>query len=286
MEQFDLNSVVLAGRIIRLWGRAGDVYARLRVSNRGVLAEDDDSQSTYVTLRFPQGAVRGKPITLREGELVRVSGYLTQHQIEVSLRRFLDAAGEADFLQSVVSDDLPAWRTITFQRSSNVLNVRALRLLEGAREPTRGEQEADEDDESASNAVNHAVLEGIVARRWNYPRNGSVERFVRLAIYDRFTRTAKAEGRRGLPRRLAHYANVLLPEDERINPQLKQRLRVSGSLRDRGHRVTLHEALLSMGKSEVVELIQRLPDASRVHTISAQWESLHVQAEAVIMYSR
>lgn len=281
MEQFDLNSVVLAGRIIRLWGRAGDVYARLRVSNRGVLAEDNDLQSTYVTLRFPQGAVRGKPITLGEDELVRVSGYLTQHRIEVSLRRFLDAAGEANFLQSVPSEDVPAWRAITFQRNSNVLNVLSLRLLEGAQGP-----EADDEEGSASNAVNHAVLEGIVARRWDYPRNGGAERFVRLAIYDRFTRTAKEEGRRGLPRRLAHYVNVLLPEDERINPQPKQRMRVSGSLRDRGHRVTLHKALLSIGKSEVVELIQRLPDASRLHTISAQWESLHVQAEAVIVYSR
>lgn len=277
MEQFDLNSVVLAGRIIRLWGRAGDVYARLRVSNRGLLAEDDDAQSTYVTLRFPQGTVRGKPITLGEGELVRVSGYLTQHQIEVSLRRFLDAAGEADFLKSVPSDDAPAWHAITFERNSNVLNVRALRF------PT--DEQEDADDESVSNAVNQAILEGIVARRWDYPRNGSVERFVRLAIYDRFTRTMATNDQRGLPRRLAHYVNVQLPDSERINPQPKQRLRVSGSLRDRGHRVTLHEALLSTGKSEVIELIQRLPDASRLHTISAQWESLHVQAEAVIVYS-
>jgi len=269
MEQFDINQVHLAGKITRVWGRADDVYARLCVSNRGLLVEEDDAQATYVTLRLPQGAVAGNPVTLGAGDIVQISGFLTQHQIEVSLRRFLDAAGEADFIESVPPQDADAWHAVVFRRSSNVLNLRSIR-------PVGREAQVER--------VNHVVLEGIVARRWDYPRNGQVDRFVRLAIYDRWTRTLNGQSRRGLPRRLAHYVNVLLAEGLK-EPKLKQRLRVTGVLRDRGRRVTLHEALLGTGRAEIADLIRRLPDAGRLHTISAQWESLHVQAEAVILYS-
>lgn len=268
MEQFDINQVNLAGKIIRVWGRADDVYARLRVSNRGWLVEEDDAQSTYVTLRLPQGMVAGKAVTLGAGDVVKLSGFLTQHQIEISLRRFLDAAGEMEFIESVPPQDAPAWHAIVLRRNSNVLNVRTLANASAGEEAK----------------VNHVVLEGIVARRWDYPRDDKVDRFVRLAIYDRWTRTMGGPYRRGLPRRLAHYVNVLLPDGLR-EPKPKQRLRVTGELRDRGRRVTLHEVLLGTGKAEIAELIQRLPYAERLHTIRAQWESLHVQAEAVILYS-
>jgi hypothetical protein len=278
MEQFDLNTASVAGKITRLWGRGGDVFARLGVSNQGRLVEKDDAQTTYVTLRFPLGVVDKKPVTLNEGDFVQCNGYLTQNRTEVSLRRFLDTAGADSFLESIPQDDLKAWREIVFRRSSSVLNVRTLTLLE--------------ENAELSGPASQVTLEGIVAQRWDYPRGEEVDRFIRVAIYDRWTRTAEESPRNsknGLPRRLAHYVNATLPEQASqrgIEVRKKQRVRVSGTLRDRGYRVSLHQAMLETGQSELVELIQRCPDTDRLHEITAQWESLHVAAEALIVYSR
>lgn len=272
MEQFDLNDVLVAGKITRLWGRGGDVFARLGVSTNGSLVEKDDTKLSYVTLRFPLGVVAGKPVTLHEGDFARVTGFLTQNQIQVSLRRFLDTAGVGGFLDNVPQEDRPAWHGIQFRRQSAVLNVLALEMIE-----------------PSGDAINQVTLEGIVARRWDYPRGEQVDRFVRVAIYDRFTRTAEEEinPANGLPRRMAHYVNVILPNGEReIEVKARQRIRVTGVLRDRGQRVSLHQAILETGQSPLVELIQRCPDTDRLHEITAQWESLHIAAESLIVYSR
>ena len=56
-EQFDINSAKLAGEVQKLWGRGGDVFARLRVSQRGLLVETDEAQSSFTNLRFANGMV-------------------------------------------------------------------------------------------------------------------------------------------------------------------------------------------------------------------------------------
>jgi hypothetical protein len=66
---------------------------------------------------------------------------------------------------------------------------------------------------------------------------------------------------------------------------VKDRLRVTGELHDHGYRRTLHEMLLATGSTAVTDLLQRLPNAGDLHTISAQQESLHVVASAVIVYA-
>ena len=66
---------------------------------------------------------------------------------------------------------------------------------------------------------------------------------------------------------------------------MKDRLRVTGELHDHGYRRTLHEMLLGTGSTAVTDLLQRLPNADELHTISAQQESLHVVASAVIVYA-
>jgi hypothetical protein len=274
MEQFDLNDVVVAGKITRLWGRGGDVFARLGVPSSGSLVEKDDTKLSYVTLRFPLGVVGGKPVTLQEGDFARVTGFLTQNQIQVSLRRFLDTAGADDFLDSIPKEDRQAWHAVQFKRQSAVLNVLTLETITPTGEETDN---------------NQVTLEGIVARRWDYPRDKEVDRFVRVAVYDRWTRTAEGEVNptNGLPRRMAHYVNVILPNGDReIEVKAKQRIRVTGALRDRGQRVSLHQAIVETGQAKTAELVQRYPGAERLHEITAQWESLHITAQAMIVYSR
>lgn len=133
-------------------------------------------------------------------------------------------------------------------------------------------------------------LEGIVARTWEYRHDRGVDLFLRLAVYDEWTTISREkEGNFGRPFCIPHYVNVLLPDgktaqDKPVNIAVKQRIRVRGELRDKGYRVTLRESLMSLGSSEIAEMMGRVINAEKMQEISAQQESLHVLANAVIVY--
>ncbi len=134
--------------------------------------------------------------------------------------------------------------------------------------------------------LNRVVLEGEVAKQWTH----SEDAFLRLAVYDAHTRVTKEKGNYGRPRRLPHYITLLLPGGKttggrEVGVHPKERLRATGELHDRGYRRTLHEMLVGTGSQAVTDLLQRLPNAGELHTISAQQESLHVVVSAVIVYA-
>jgi hypothetical protein len=209
-EQFDMNDVTVAGVFQKLWGRGGDVFARLRVSHRGLLVEPVDVHACFVTMRFPEGSVGGKPVTLQPNATIRVNGFLTHTQIDESIREFLELAGEPGFLDDVPSEDLDAWRNIGFRRRSAVLNVLNLSILN-----TEGQvlEVAGQLDGMSLDILNQAVLEGVIVQTWEYQRNGGVDRFSRLAVYDCHTRTEDREGNFGRPRRKPHYITVYSKDD-------------------------------------------------------------------------
>ncbi len=277
VEQFDLNTATVAGTIIRLWGRSGDVFARMRVSLRGELREKEDAQSIYVTIRIPDGMIASQLVTLQADDVVLVKGYLTHTNYDETLRKFLNVAGESKFLEeNIPSEDLDAWRSIQFKRQNAVLNAMELTpLVDGAHRVE----------------IVHCVdLEGITARTWEYRHDRGVDLFLRLAVYDEWTTISREkQGNFGRPFRIPHYVNVLLPDGKTmqgkpVNIAVKQRIRVRGELRDKGYRMTLRESLMSLGSSEIAEMMGRVINAEKLQEISAQQESLHVLANAVIVY--
>jgi len=278
-EQFDLNLAVAAGTIVKLWGRNRDVFLRLRVSLRGDVQESDDAQSCYVTVRIPNGMIGGRLVTLQPGIEVCVEGYITHANYEETLRRFLNVAGGESFLEkNVPSDDLEAWRSIQFQRQNAMLNALHVETVV----PLKQEK---------NKATNLVDLEGVVARTWEYPRDRKMDQFVRVAIYDEFAPTSgERQGNFGRPYRQPHYVNVLLADGKtadgiEIKIKAKQRIRVRGEFRDQGRQITLRNALLSLGSSPVAELMSRVINAEAMDDISVQQESLHVLANAVIVYN-
>jgi len=279
-EQFDLNTATVAGTIIRLWGRSGDVFARLRVSLRGELRETDDTQSAYVNIRIPNGMIGNTPITLQPEDVVLVKGYITHANYDETLRKFLSAAGEITFLdKNVPAEDLDAWRYIQFKRQNAVINAVGLSpIVEATKKKNQIE------------SLNFIDLEGVVARTWEYRRNDEVDLFLRIAVYDEWTTVSgEKKGNFGKPFRKPHYVNVLLPggktsQGKLVNAKAKQRIRVRGELRDKGQRVTLHESLMTLGSSEIAEMMGRVINAEKMSEVSVQQESLHVLANAVIVY--
>ena len=271
-EQFDMNSASLAGVVQKLWGRGGDVFARLRVSRRGQLVETDDIQSSLINLRFANGMVGESDLSLQPGDVVHVTGYLSHTEFDETIRRFLEAADKPDFLEIVPKEDLAAWQAISFKRVNTMFNVNTLELLESAK--------------PESGLLDRVILEGVIARQWTHVE----DTYLRLAVYDSHTPTTKDKGNNGRPRRRPHYITILLPGGKttgsrEVQVHVKDRLRVTGELHDRGYRRSFHELLLATGSSSVMDLLQRLPNADDLHSISAQQESLHVVASAVIVYA-
>jgi len=286
-ETFDLNSVQLAGAIRKLWPRNGDVYARLRISTRDHLVEEDDAQAVYANLRFSQGQVKNQPVTLQPGDLVRVSGFLTHNEFFETIQRFLQVAHAEGFLEDVPADDHSAWQSITFRRTNIMINVRSLVFLQPDGKAAPGPQLIEEDEPPQDGKLNHVVLEGIVARQWQYAEHI----FIRMAIYDRYTPLEHGgkTGNRGRPRRSPHYITVRFQDgkvaDRPVTLRIKDRLRVTGSIGEQKAKVTLHQALVETGKSEVIDLLGRLPNADKTEEIHIQQESLHVDAQALVAYS-
>lgn len=277
-EQFDLNIATVAGTIMKLWGRNRDVFLRLRVSLRGDVQETEDAQSCYVTIRIPDGMIGGKLVSLQPGITVRVEGYITHANYEETLRRFLNVADAESFLEkNIPQEDLEAWRSIRFNRQNAVLN--AVKI-----EPTVMKKDQEE-------PVNIADLEGVVARKWEYPRDKGIDQFIRIAVYDEYAPIREdKKGNFGRPYRQPHYVNVLLPDGKtsdgvEIKVKAKQRIRVRGEFRDQGRKVTLHDALMSLGSTDIVEIMGRVVNSEVMGDIATQQESLHVLANAVIVYN-
>jgi hypothetical protein len=262
----------MAGEVQKLWGRGGDVFARLCVPQRGPLIKTDEAQSSFTNLRFANGMVGGQDLSLQPGDVVHVAGYLSHTEFDETIRRFLEAADKADFLERVPPEDLAAWQSIAFKRVNTMFNVETLELLDSTK--------------PEGSVINRVVLEGVLAQQWTHAEDV----YLRLAVYDQHTPVTGEEGNFGRPRRRPHYITALLPGGKttggrEVQVHVKDRLRVTGELHDRGYRRTLHELLLATGSSSVTDLLQRLPNADNLHSISAQQESLHVMASAVIVYA-
>ena len=265
-EQFDLNTATVAGTIIRLWGRSGDVFARLRVSLRGEIRETEDAHSVYINVRIPNGMVGNTPVTLQPEDVVLVKGYITHANYDETLRKFLSVAGEVTFLDNnIPADDLNAWRSIQFKRQNAVINAVELSpVIEANKKKNKNE------------SLNFIDLEGVVARTWEYTRDGEVDLFLRIAVYDEWTTVSgEKKGNFGRPFRQPHYVNVLLPggktaQGKPVSAKTKQRIRVRGELRDKGQRVTLHESLMMLGSSEIAEMMGRVINAEKMSEMSVQ----------------
>ena len=289
-EKFDLNSVTLSGAIRSVWGSGNDVFARLGVSTRGLFAEEEDAHLIYVTLRFADGMVAGQPLTIQKGSIVKVRGYLVHREYEESLRKFLEDAHASAFFDNVPPEDLFGWRNVSFVHHNGVLNVLEMIALDQHGTPLV--KFGFEDDGNASGIAENLVkVEGIIARVWEYPRDNEIDLFSRIAVYDAHTPvTGKRPGNFGRARRLAHYVTVCFPSGKtstgslvRLKP--KMRVRITGELRDKMRITTLRNELVETGKSNVIAMMTRLPNPERLNEIKSKQESLHVLANALIVYS-
>jgi hypothetical protein len=285
-EQYDLNLVVVSGVIRSVWGKNNDVFARLALSLRGRLVENDEKFASYITMRFADGMIGGAPISIQPGDVLKIQGYLVHREYQETLRKFLDEANAMSFLDYVDPADLPAWRLLTLERRNGLVNALAMSLLDG-----NGNLIAHFGEPIQEKSLNRAQVEGIVARVWEYRHDDGVDLFARIAVYDEHTPVdSKRAGNFGRARRAAHYITIRFSNGKTssgatIRLQMKMRIRVVGELRDKAQIVTLRDELFKTGSSEVAAMVQRVTDSGQLSEIKNQQESLHVLATAVVVYS-
>jgi hypothetical protein len=285
-EQYDLNLVVASGVIRSVWGKNNDVFARLALSLRGRLVENDERFASYITLRFADGMIAGVPISIQPGDVLKIQGYLVHREYQETLRKFLDEANAMSFLDYVDPADLSAWRALTLERRNGLVNALAMSLLDG-----NGNLIEHFGEPILEKSLNRTQVEGIVARVWEYRHDEGVDLFARIAIYDKHTPIdPKRAGNFGRARRMAHYITIRFRNGKTssgatLRLQEKMRIRVVGELRDKAQVVTLRDELLKTGSSAVAEMMQRVLDPGQLSEIRNQQESLHVLANAVVVYS-
>ncbi len=286
-EQFDLNLVVASGVIGSVWGKNNDVFARLALSLRGRLVENEERFASYVTLRFADGMIAGVPISIQPGDVLKIQGYLVHREYHETLRKFLDEANAMSFLNYVDPVDLPSWRALTLVRRNGLANALSMSLLDG-----NGNLLQHLGIPIIEKSMNRTQVEGIVARVWEYRHDEGVDLFARIAVYDEHTPVdSKRSGNFGRARRAAHYITIRFQNGKTstgavIRLHEKMRIRVVGELRDKAQFVTLRDELLKIGSSEVAAMMQRVTDSGQLSEIKNLQESLHVLANAVVVYSQ
>lgn len=104
--------------------------------------------------------------------------------------------------------------------------------------------------------LNQARVEGVIAKVWTY--DGDV--YARLAVYDRHTATLPTEPaeNRALPRRQAHYLTLWLPagataDGMAVSLQAKERVLITGHLRDRTYSESLDRLLKKIQRPERIQ---------------------------------
>jgi hypothetical protein len=246
-EKFHLNSVRISGIVQRILASGTDVLLRLSVHD-----------GERVTLLLPNSSLDGQPLTLMKGDWLAVTGYLVEMPYLETGRQFLERLGREDLLA-----DVPGLAQVVDKRMATCVVVQSLQIGEAI--PT-----------------NEVVVEGIVARTWEKGE----QRFARLAIYDRHTET-DGEGRRGRPRRKAHYISLHFPDGlvngRKVVLSPRDHLRATGRLCEQRYSESLGYFLMRAGG---IGLLAEAPNSDSLRELRTQRVATYVVIESMLQFTK
>ena len=270
-ERFDGNQVEFTGLVTKIWARSsGDVFARIAF---GESPDDEDDPSepnpidTRLTLRLPNGQVNGQDISLLKGDIVHVTGYLSDITQWETLRDFLLKARQASLVERI--PELASAMDAQLKRMVTCVIPETLQVM--AIKPGQ------------TSLQSSARLEGVVARVWEY--GGHL--FARVAVYDSHTQVTAAPGNNGRERRVPHYVTVQFLNEQvdgrGVNLKTKDRIRVSGILGSRVYSENLRSFLLSAHKADV---LATLSDGQAPDDVWTAYVQTCLVAQKMIQYTK
>lgn len=265
-ERFDGNQVEFTGIVTKIWSRSnGDVYARVAFGDPA--ADEEDDTSPRLTLKLTNGQVNGQDVSLLKGDVLHVTGYLSDTTQWETLRDFLLKAREPDLIEKI--PELAAASEAQVKRVITCVTAEALEVL-----PIKSTELP---------AQNIARLEGVVARVWEF--GGHL--FARIAVYDRHTSVTPQPGNNGRARRIPHYVTVQFPHEQvdgrGVNIKQKDRIRVSGGLGSRIYSENLRSFLLNAQKGDV---LANLSDGQAPDEVWTAYVQTCLVAQKLIQYTK
>jgi hypothetical protein len=270
-ERYDRNQVELTGLITKIWARStGDVFARIAI---GVVSDEEDINpkpeaiDARLTLQLPNGQVNGEDISLLKGDVVKITGYLSDITQWETLRDFLLKVRQISLIERI-SELAPAidarvkhMLTCVVPETLEVLPVRSARYI----------------------LQSSACLEGVVAKLWEF--GGHL--FARLAVYDHYTQITDMPGNNGRTRRIPHYVTVQFTNEQVdgrvVNLKRQDRMRVSGALGSRIYSENLRTFLLSAHKADV---LANLSDGQAPDEVWTAYVQTCLIAQKMIQYTK
>jgi hypothetical protein len=263
LEKFDLNHFQISGQVQRVWSLGQDVVLRLLAA--GPFQALAEGPGCRYTLLIPHGCVQGAPVTLMKGDWITAGGYLKDMPYVESGRQFAEKTRKGERLLA----DIPALADVVSERMATYCVVQALDFHLPAGE--------------ALPPVNAVTVEGLISTIWKREE----QYYLRLAVYDRFTRTTDKTGKHGRPWRQAHYLSVHLVDGKvggrPVNLQEKDRVRVIGHLNERHYSESLGLFLL---RTRQIGLLSEAPDADQLREIRAPRVSTYLMADSLVQFTR
>ena len=270
-ERFDGNQVEFTGLVTKIWARStGDVFARIIIGE--VTDEEEENPEprmidARLTLRLPNGQVNGQDISLLKGDVLHVTGYLSDITQWETLRDFLLKARQTSRIERIPelapAMDSQVKRIVTCV-IPETLEVKNTKVGQFTPQST-------------------ARLEGVVARVWEY--GGHL--FTRLAVYDRHTLITDTPGNNGRKRRIPHYITVQFANEQvdgrGVNLKRQDRIRVSGILGSRVYSENLRTFLLSAHKADV---LANLSDGQAPDEVWTAYVQTCLVAQKLIQYTK
>ena len=270
-ERFDGNQVEFTGLVTKIWARStGDVFARIIIGE--VTDEEEENPEprmidARLTLQLPDGQVKGQDISLLKGDVLHVTGYLSDLTQWETMRDFLLKARQTSLIERIpelapaMDSQVKRIVTCVIPETLEVKNTKVGQFT----------------------AQSTARLEGVVARVWEY--GGHL--FTRLAVYDRHTLITDAPGNNGRKRRIPHYITVQFANEQvdgrGVNLKRQDRIRVSGILGSRVYSENLRTFLLSAHKADV---LANLSDGQAPDEVWTAYVQTCLVAQTLIQYTK
>jgi len=270
-ERFDGNQVEFTGLVTKIWARStGDDFARIIIGE--VTDEEEENPEprmidARLTLQLPDGQVKGQDISLLKGDVLHVTGYLSDLTQWETMRDFLLKARQTSLIERIpelapaMDSQVKRIVTCVIPETLEVKNTKVGQFT----------------------AQSTARLEGVVARVWEY--GGHL--FTRLAVYDRHTLITDTPGNNGRKRRIPHYITVQFANEQvdgrGVNLKRQDRIRVSGILGSRVYSENLRTFLLSAHKADV---LANLSDGQAPDEVWTAYVQTCLVAQKLIQYTK
>jgi hypothetical protein len=176
-EELHPNTVMLSGRVTRVWRQDDDVVVRLASYSHGL--------KHHTSLLLPGGKpMNGRPISLMSGMRLMARGFLRSVERIESYADLLKRIGHPHRIEAG-DETLNVARTVTYV------------VVDGLEPLIDGDGGADD--------ANEVEVQGIVWKTWKLPRRDDA--FARLALYD--SRAPLTFDGQGGSRREANYVSIM-----------------------------------------------------------------------------